>query len=35
VVLEAVMFGIVPSGLTLFGIAVTCAGVAMTVWSRR
>jgi drug/metabolite transporter (DMT)-like permease len=35
VVLEALMFGIVPSGLTLFGIAVTCAGVAMTVWSRR
>jgi drug/metabolite transporter (DMT)-like permease len=35
VVLEAVMFGVVPSGLTLFGIAVTCAGVAMTVWSRR
>jgi drug/metabolite transporter (DMT)-like permease len=35
VVLEAVMFHIVPSGLTLVGIAVTCAGVAMTVWSRR
>jgi len=35
VVLEAVMFGVVPGGLTLFGIAVTCAGVAMTVWSRR
>ena len=35
VVLEAAMFHIVPSGLTLAGIAVTCAGVAMTVWSRR
>ena len=33
--LEAAMFGIVPSGLALAGIAVTCAGVAMTVWSRR
>ena len=35
VVLEAAMFHIVPSALTLAGIAVTCAGVAMTVWSRR
>jgi drug/metabolite transporter (DMT)-like permease len=35
VVLEAALFGVVPSGLTLAGIAVTCAGVAMTVWSRR
>lgn len=35
VVLEAAMFHVVPSGLTLVGIAVTCAGVAMTVWSRR
>jgi drug/metabolite transporter (DMT)-like permease len=35
VVLEAAMFGVVPSGLALAGIAVTCAGVAMTVWSRR
>ena len=35
VVLEAAMFHVVPSGLTLAGIAVTCAGVAMTVWSRR
>jgi drug/metabolite transporter (DMT)-like permease len=33
--LEAAMFGIVPSGLALAGIAVTCGGVAMTVWSRR
>lgn len=35
VVLEAALFGVVPSGLALAGIAVTCAGVAMTVWSRR
>jgi len=35
VVLEAAMFGIVPSGLSLVGIAVTCAGVAMTVWTRK
>lgn len=35
VVAEAALFGIVPSGLALAGIAVTCAGVAMTVWSRR
>lgn len=35
VVLEAILFGVVPSGLALAGIAVTCAGVALTVWSRR
>ncbi len=35
VVVEALLFGIVPSGLALAGMAVTCAGVAMTVWSRR
>jgi drug/metabolite transporter (DMT)-like permease len=35
VVLEAAMFGLVPSGLALAGIAVTCMGVAMTVWQRR
>jgi drug/metabolite transporter (DMT)-like permease len=35
VVLEAALFGVVPSGLALAGIALTCAGVAMTVWSRR
>src|SRR5918999_591773 len=34
VVIEAALFGLVPSGLALAGIAVTCAGVAMTVWSR-
>jgi drug/metabolite transporter (DMT)-like permease len=35
VALEAALFGVVPSGLALAGIAVTCLGVAMTVWSRR
>ncbi|HUQ74552.1 MAG TPA: EamA family transporter [Burkholderiales bacterium] len=35
VVLEAAMFGIVPSALTIVGIAVTCIGVAMTVWTGR
>ena len=35
VVAEAALFGVVPSGLTLAGMAVTCAGVAMAVWSRR
>jgi drug/metabolite transporter (DMT)-like permease len=35
VVLEAALFGVVPSALALAGIAVTCAGVALTVWSRR
>ena len=33
--LEAALFGLVPSGLALAGIALTCAGVALTVWSRR
>ena len=35
VVLEAALFGVVPSGLALAGIAITSAGVALTVWSRR
>jgi drug/metabolite transporter (DMT)-like permease len=35
VVLEAAWFGVVPSALALAGIAVTCAGVAMTVWRPR
>jgi len=29
VVLEYLLFGVVPSGLTLAGIAVTCLGVAL------
>jgi drug/metabolite transporter (DMT)-like permease len=32
VVLELAWFGLVPSGLMLAGIAITCAGVAMVVW---
>ncbi len=32
VVLEALMFHVVPSALTVLGIAVTCAGVALVVW---
>jgi len=35
VALELALFGVVPSGLMLAGIAVTCAGVAMTVWTPR
>jgi drug/metabolite transporter (DMT)-like permease len=35
VVLELAWFGVVPSALALVGIAVTCAGVAMTVWRPR
>jgi drug/metabolite transporter (DMT)-like permease len=35
VIAEAALFGVVPSGLTLAGMAVTCTGVALTVWSRR
>lgn len=32
VVLEALMFGVIPSALTALGIVVTCAGVALVVW---
>ena len=35
VLLELAWFGVVPSALALAGIAVTCAGVAMTVWRPR
>jgi drug/metabolite transporter (DMT)-like permease len=35
VALEAALFGVVPSGLALAGMALTCLGVAMTLWSRR
>jgi drug/metabolite transporter (DMT)-like permease len=34
VLLELALFRVVPSGLTLAGIAVTCTGVAMTVWTK-
>jgi drug/metabolite transporter (DMT)-like permease len=35
VILELALFGVVPSGLSLIGMAVTCAGVAMTVWKKN
>jgi len=35
VVLELALFGVVPSGLSFVGMAVTCAGVAMVVWKGR
>jgi len=35
VVLELALFKVVPSGLSLIGMAVTCAGVAMTVWKKN
>ena len=35
VILELALFGVVPSGLSLAGMAVTCAGVAMTVWKKN
>ena len=35
VVLELALFGVVPSALSFAGMAVTCAGVAMTVWKGR
>jgi drug/metabolite transporter (DMT)-like permease len=34
VALEFAFFGVWPGGLALVGIAVTCIGVAMTVWTR-
>lgn len=35
VALEYPMFAVVPSGLAILGIAVTCAGVAMVTWRSR
>jgi drug/metabolite transporter (DMT)-like permease len=35
VVCELALFGLWPGALTVAGIAVTCIGVAMTVWTRR
>ena len=35
VVLELALFGVVPSALSFAGMAVTCAGVAMTVWKGK
>ena len=35
VALEYALFGVLPSGLAFGGIALACAGVALTVWSKR
>jgi len=35
VVLELIVFGVVPSGLSLFGMAIVCAGVALIAAARR
>lgn len=35
VVLELALFGVVPSPLSILGMAVACAGVAMTVWTKK
>jgi drug/metabolite transporter (DMT)-like permease len=35
VALEWVMFGVVPSALTMAGVVVTCVGVALTSWRLR
>ena len=34
VLLELAMFGVVPTGLSVAGIAITCAGVALVAWRR-
>jgi drug/metabolite transporter (DMT)-like permease len=34
ILLEYLMFGEVPSALSLAGIAVTCLGVALVAWRR-
>lgn len=35
VLLELLMFGVVPTPLSVAGIAVTCAGVAIVTWNRQ
>jgi drug/metabolite transporter (DMT)-like permease len=35
VALEAALFGLLPGALTIFGMALACAGVAKTVWTPR
>ena len=35
VALEAALFKVLPGALTLLGMAIACAGVAMTVWTPR
>jgi drug/metabolite transporter (DMT)-like permease len=32
---EWLLFGVLPSGLTVVGIVVTCAGVALVAWQPR
>jgi len=34
VALELMMFGVVPTPLSIAGIAITCAGVAMVAWKK-
>jgi hypothetical protein len=34
-VLELLMFDVVPSMVSLAGIAITCLGVAMVSWTRK
>lgn len=35
VVLELLMFGVIPTGLSIAGIALTCLGVAMVTWQKQ
>ena len=35
IALEMPMFGVLPSALSIFGVAVTCLGVAMVTWRNR
>jgi drug/metabolite transporter (DMT)-like permease len=35
VVLELLMFGVMPTPLSLVGIAVACLGVAMVTWKKN
>jgi drug/metabolite transporter (DMT)-like permease len=35
VVLEFLMFGVMPTAVSLFGIAITCTGVALVAWRVR
>ena len=35
VILEWALFGVVPAALSVFGIVITCAGVALVTWHRK
>ena len=35
VILESALFGVVPTALSIVGIAITCAGVALVTWHRK